>query len=156
MQIDLITVGQRQPSWINTGYEFYARRLNDDVRLVLKEVAAVKRTGANTAAVIKAKEAERIRKHLPKHPYIVVLDENGRAITTMELSHRVKHWLGLGQNIALVIGGADGLDDNIIDTADETLSLSPMTLPHALVRVLVAEQLYRAWSILKNHPYHRE
>jgi 23S rRNA (pseudouridine1915-N3)-methyltransferase len=156
VRIDLLAVGQRMPQWIEAGFHDYAKRLNDDIRLVLTEIPAVKRTTSTNPAMIRAREAERIRKHLKKNHHIVMLDESGWSCTTHQLSEKLGLWRTLGQNVTLIIGGADGLDDTFINEAHETISLSNLTLPHGLVRVVVAEQIYRAWSILKNHPYHRE
>ena len=144
------------PAWINAGFEEYAKRLSGDCRLTLTEIPAVKRSNANNSRIIRTKEAERIRQRLPGGNHIIALDEKGRQCTTQELSAALESWLAGGRDIGFIIGGADGLDETLIDEAGDRISLSKLTLPHGLVRVMLAEQIYRAWSMLKNHPYHRE
>lgn len=156
MLIDVIAVGRKMPAWINAGFEEYARRLSGDCRLKLTEIPAVKRSNANNPDIIRTKEAERIRQRIPKGNRTIALDEKGRQCTTRMLSDDLESWLAGGQDICCIIGGADGLDGTLIDEADGRLSLSKLTLPHGLVRVILAEQIYRAWSLLKNHPYHRD
>ncbi|MDX1519189.1 MAG: 23S rRNA (pseudouridine(1915)-N(3))-methyltransferase RlmH [Gammaproteobacteria bacterium] len=156
MKINLIAVGRKLPAWINSGYEEYAKRLTGECDLKLLEIAAVKRSNSVSPAKIKSIEAERIRKQIPAGSYVIALDENGKSCTTRALSEKFSGWLADGRNVTFIIGGADGLDDSLIEQSDEVLSLSELTLPHGLARILVAEQLYRAFSILKNHPYHRE
>ena len=125
------------------------------MRLELKAVKAEPR-GAKTAEQLMAAEAARIEAALPKGVRRVVLDERGQRVTTVQLAARMKTWLNDGRDVALLIGGPDGLDPAVKATADETLRLSELTLPHAFVRVLLAEALYRAWTVTINHPYHRE
>ncbi|TAJ91518.1 MAG: 23S rRNA (pseudouridine(1915)-N(3))-methyltransferase RlmH [Gammaproteobacteria bacterium] len=156
MQISLVAVGRKAPAWINEGFESYRKRITTPCRLRLIEVEAVRRTPALNTPKLLALEADRIRAALPKDIHVIALDERGREFGTRDLAGRIAEWARLGQDVACVIGGADGLDREFIKAADETWSLSCLTLPHALVRVLLAEQIYRACAILQNHPYHRE
>lgn len=144
------------PDWVDQAYEEYAKRICGECQLNLVPVAPIKRSNSNNPNSIKAKEAELISKKIPDNNHIVVLDENGKSHSTKSLSKKLSGWLAEGHDTSFIIGGADGLDASIINRANETLSLSAMTLPHGLARVMLAEQLYRALSILKNHPYHRE
>ena len=155
MKLLLVAVGQRQPAWAETAYDDFAKRFPPEMRLELKAVKAETR-GYKTAEQLMAAEAGRIEAALPKGVRRVVLDERGDRLTTMQLSARMKAWLHDGRDVALVIGGPDGLDAALKQSADETLRLSDLTLPHAFVRVLLAEALYRAWTVTINHPYHRE
>ena len=155
MQLLLVAVGQRMPAWVDAGFAEYARRMPPEMRLELREVKPEARAGNRTAASVMAVEAERIRAVLPRRARLVVLDERGRDLTTMQLATQLEEWRGGGEDVALVIGGADGLDPALKQSASLLLRLSSLTLPHGLARVLLAEQLYRAWSILQQHPYHR-
>ena len=155
MKLALVAVGQRQPAWAETAYEDFAKRFPPELRLELKAVKAEPR-GSKTAEQLMAAEAARIEAALPKGARRVVLDERGERLTTVQLAQRMKAWLNDGRDIALIVGGPDGLDAALKASADETLRLSDLTLPHAFVRVLLAEALYRAWTVTVNHPYHRE
>jgi 23S rRNA (pseudouridine1915-N3)-methyltransferase len=155
MKLWLVAVGQRQPAWADEAYAEFAKRFPPEMRLELKAVKAEPR-GAKTAEQLMAAEAARIEAALPKGVRRVVLDERGQRVTTVQLAARMKTWLNDGRDVALMIGGPDGLDPAVKATADETLRLSELTLPHAFVRVLLAEALYRAWTVTINHPYHRE
>ncbi|HLB30248.1 MAG TPA: 23S rRNA (pseudouridine(1915)-N(3))-methyltransferase RlmH [Gammaproteobacteria bacterium] len=156
MQISLVAVGRKAPAWINEGFESYRKRITTPCRLQLIEVESVRRTPALNTSKMLSLEADRIRAALPKGARVIALDERGREFSTRDLAGRIAEWANMGQDVACVIGGADGLEREFIAAADETWSLSCMTLPHALARVLLAEQIYRACSILMNHPYHRE
>lgn len=156
MKLWLIIVGQKQPDWIEAGYAEYARRMPRELTIQLVELKPEKRGGGKTAEQIMAAEKARILDALPRDCHLIALDERGARWSTMELSQQLKQWQQDGRDVALVIGGADGLDPEIKQCARQLLSLSPMTLPHGLARVLLAEQLYRAHTILQNHPYHRE
>jgi 23S rRNA (pseudouridine1915-N3)-methyltransferase len=151
----LAAVGQRQPSWAETAYDDFAKRFPPEMRLELKAVKAETR-GSKTAEQLMAAEAVRLEAALPKGVRRVVLDERGSRLTTVQLAARLAAWQQDGRDVALLVGGPDGLDPALKATADETLRLSDLTLPHAFVRVLLAEALYRAWTVLVNHPYHRE
>ena len=155
MKLFLVAVGQRQPAWADTAYDDFAKRFPPEMRLELKAVKAETR-GSKTAEQLMAAEATRLEAALPKGVRRVVLDERGDRLTTLQLSARMNAWMHDGRDVALVIGGPDGLDASLKQTADETLRLSDLTLPHAFVRVLLAEALYRAWTVMVNHPYHRE
>lgn len=144
------------PKWVTDGYQEYAKRLPKACQLKLIELPMAVRSKTATADMYKIEEAKRIVSAMPKGSRLVVLDEHGQAPTTMELSIKLDEWLGSGQDIALIVGGPDGLDQQLIQRAQWKWSLSNLTLPHPMVRILVAEQIYRAWSILNNHPYHRE
>lgn len=144
------------PHWVDQGYEAYAKRLPAECALRLFEVATAKRRkGVATDRLIEREGAE-MRAALPRGARVVALDERGALWTTRQLSGKLAGWLRGGQDVALLIGGPDGLSPGCRDSAQELWSLSPLTLPHALVRIVVAEQIYRAWSLLRGHPYHRE
>jgi len=156
MRLLLVAVGQRPPAWADTAYEDFAKRFPPELRLELKAIKAEPRGGGKTAAQMMAAEAQRIEAATPKGVRRVVLDERGTRLTTVQLADRLRFWLGDGRDVALLVGGPDGLDPALKATADETLRLSDLTLPHAFVRVLLAEAMYRAWSVTVGHPYHRE
>ena len=143
------------PSWVQQGYDEYAKRLPRECALVLKEVAPGKRGKNSDVARIVRDEGERMLAAIPQGAHIVTLDIPGKPWTTPELAHAMQRWLAGGQPVAILIGGPEGLADAAKDLAQESWSLSKLTFPHPLVRIIVAEQLYRAWSILNNHPYHR-
>jgi 23S rRNA (pseudouridine1915-N3)-methyltransferase len=155
MKLLLVAVGQRQPAWADTAYADFAKRFPPEMRLELKAVKAEPR-GAKTTAQLMSAEASRIEAALPRGVRRVALDEHGERVTTLALAERLKAWQRDGRDVALLIGGPDGLDASLKASADETLRLSELTLPHAFVRVLLAEALYRAWTVMVNHPYHRE
>ena len=155
MKLLLIAVGQRQPDWVDSAYAEFAKRFPPEMRLELKAVKAEPR-GSKTAEQLMAAEAARIDAAVPRGARRVVLDEHGTRLTTTHLAQRLTAWQHDGRDVALLIGGPDGLDAALKAGADETLRLSDLTLPHAFVRVLLAEALYRAWTVTINHPYHRE
>jgi len=155
MQLIVAAVGHKMPAWIEAGFQEYAKRMPPECRLVLKEIKPVDRAANKSADSVMAQERARIEAALPKTGRVIALDERGTAMTTLELSQQLSIWQQHGGDVSFVIGGADGLDAEFKQNADSLLRLSNMTLPHGLVRVMLAEQLYRAWSILKNHPYHR-
>ena len=155
MKLVLAAVGQRQPAWAEAAYEDFAKRFPPEMRLELKAVKAEPR-GSRTAEQLMAAEAARLEAALPKSVRRVVLDERGERLTTVQLAQRLQAWQRDGRDVAILIGGPDGLHPDLKASADETLRLSDLTLPHAFVRVLLAEALYRAWTVMVNHPYHRE
>jgi 23S rRNA (pseudouridine1915-N3)-methyltransferase len=155
MQLIVAAVGHKMPAWIEAGFQEYAKRMPPECRLVLKEIKPIDRAANKSAESVMAQERARIEAVLPKTGRVIALDERGTAMTTLELSQQLSIWQQHGGDVSFVIGGADGLDAEFKQNADSLLRLSNMTLPHGLVRVMLAEQLYRAWSILKNHPYHR-
>ncbi|MEO5771177.1 MAG: 23S rRNA (pseudouridine(1915)-N(3))-methyltransferase RlmH [Burkholderiaceae bacterium] len=159
MRLTLVAIGQRQPAWAEAAYDDFAKRFPPELKLELKALKAEPRTQGKTAAALMAAEAERIEAALQKlsrGTRRVVLDEHGTGRSSAQLAERLRFWLGDGRDVALIVGGPDGLDARLKASADETLRLSELTLPHALVRVLLAEALYRAWSLNAGHPYHRE
>ncbi len=155
MKLVVVAVGQRVPAWTQAAWDEYAKRFPPELRVELKAVKTEARA-SKTLATLLAAERERIAAAISPGSRVVALDEHGTALTTMALSQRLTQWQLGGDDVALVIGGPDGLDPAFKRAAHERIRLSDMTLPHAMVRVLLVEQLYRAWSINANHPYHRE
>ena len=155
MKLVLVAVGTRMPAWADAAFAEYAKRFPAEMRLELKAVKAEPRAGGG-AAQLMAAEAERIDAALPRGARRIALDERGERVTSAELAARLVAWQNDGRDAAIIAGGPDGLDATLKASCDETLRLSDLTLPHALVRVVVAEALYRAWSIDAGHPYHRE
>lgn len=156
MKLHVVAVGVRMPGWAEEAYGEFARRMPREMPMELIEVKAEARSAGKPMAALLAAEAVRLRAVLPARCRKVVLDEHGSDLTTQALARRMEKWLAGGEDIALLIGGPDGLDAALKQEAAETLRLSSLTLPHALARVLLAEALYRASSLLKGHPYHRE
>jgi len=155
MKLLVVAVGQRVPDWAATAWDDYAKRFPPELRLELKAVKTEPR-GSRTVDQLVAAERERIEAAIPRGTHVVALDERGTTLTTVALAARLKTWQLDAADVALVIGGPDGLDPAFRAAAHERIRLSDLTLPHAMVRVLLAEQLYRAWSINAGHPYHRE
>ncbi|TSA07635.1 MAG: 23S rRNA (pseudouridine(1915)-N(3))-methyltransferase RlmH [Comamonadaceae bacterium] len=155
MRLLVVAVGQRVPDWAQTAWDDYAKRFPHDLKLELRAVKTEPRA-SKTVAALYAAERSRIEGALPKGCRIVALDERGSTLTTQALAGKLQQWQLDGDDVALVIGGPDGLDPAFKQAAHERIRLSDLTLPHAMVRVLLVEQLYRAWSINANHPYHRE
>ncbi len=155
MKIHLIAVGNRMPPWVEQGYGEYAKRLPPECRLNLIEIASAKRGKNVDVSRLMRDEGQRILAALPKGCRVVALEVNGKSWSTEQLADQLEGWLQQGSDLALLVGGPDGLDPACRERADQLWSLSPLTLPHPLVRVVLAEQLYRAWTILQNHPYHR-
>ncbi len=155
MLIRIITVGVRMPAWVEAAVTDYSARMPAEFKLEWKEIKPEPRAASGNASLWKQREAQRIQASLPENALRIILDEHGRDLSTVQLSQRLAHWRESGRPVAILIGGADGLANELKALADEELRLSSLTLPHMLVRVLLAEQLFRAWSILANHPYHR-
>lgn len=155
MKVRVITVSQRQPDWVTAGTHEYARRLPREWAFEIVELKPAVRGAGTTVERAKATEADRIAAAVPKGATVVALDERGSAWSTAEVAQKLKLWARGGRDLAFVIGGADGLDDRVRQQAVATWSLSPATMPHGLVRVVLTEQLYRAWSLANGHPYHR-
>lgn len=155
MRLLIVAVGLRVPDWAQTAWDDYAKRFPHEIKVELKAVKTEPR-GSKTLDTLYAAERARMEAVIPKGCRIVVLDERGSNLTTMALAGRLKDWQLSGGDVALVIGGPDGIDPAFKQAAHERIRLSDMTLPHAFARVLLIEQLYRAWSINANHPYHRE
>ena len=156
MRITILSVGHRMPAWIQDGFHEYARRMPPEVRVELTEVKPEERGPGRSTDKAKALEGERILAALPQGASLLALDERGKSVSTQGLSVMLAEWMRDASHPAFAIGGADGLSDEVKARADKLVSLSALTLPHGLVRVLLAEQLYRAWSLLARHPYHRE
>jgi 23S rRNA (pseudouridine1915-N3)-methyltransferase len=155
MRLLVVAVGQRVPDWAQTAWYDYAKRFPPELRLELRAVKTEPRA-SKTLATLLAAERERIEAAIPKGARVVALDERGTPLKTLALAAKLKAWQLENDSVALVIGGPDGLDPAFRHAAHERIRLSDLTLPHAMVRVLLAEQLYRAWSINAGHPYHRE
>ena len=160
MLVRIVAVGQRMPAWVDAATADYLKRLPAEIRAELCAVKAeargsdARKPAANRALL--AREAQRIRAQLPERCHLVILDERGADLTTMAFAERLRAWQLQASPVAIVIGGPDGIDADLRAAARETLRLSSLTLPHGLARVLLAEQLYRAWSVNAQHPYHRE
>ncbi len=155
MQIHLITIGQKMPAWVKQGYDEYAKRMPKECELILKEIPAGKRGKNSDVKRITKEEGEKMLAALPKNCHVVTLDVPGQTWSTERLAETMQEWLDSGQNIALLVGGPEGLADSVKQIARQSWSLSKLTYPHPLVRIIVAEQIYRAWSIINHHPYHR-
>ena len=152
MRATLIAVGDRMPPWVTEGFAEYAKRLSRELPLQLVEVTAKTR---GDPARLKSDEGQAILAAIPKNAHVVALDGRGAAWSSEQLSEQLSRWRMLGKDIAFLIGGADGFATDVLKRAEQTWSLGPLTLPHPLVRIVLAEQLYRAISLLGNHPYHR-
>lgn len=155
MKLQIIAVGDKMPAWVETACADYLKRMPREARVELVELRPEKRAG-QPAERIKALEATRILEKLPKGARLIALDEHGLELDTKGLAAKMQVWLGEGRDVTLVIGGADGLAPELLERAEMKLALSRLTLPHGLARVLLAEQLYRAISLIQGHPYHRE
>ncbi|WP_144634666.1 23S rRNA (pseudouridine(1915)-N(3))-methyltransferase RlmH [Bordetella genomosp. 13] len=155
MKLFVLAVGTRMPGWVETAWDDYAKRLPSDCALELREIKPEPRTTGKTPVQMMAAEARRIEAALPSGALRLALDERGRDLTTMALSQQLEQWRSGGRDVAFLVGGPDGLDAALKASCDGLLRLSSLTLPHPMVRVLLAEQLYRAWAIMTNHPYHR-
>jgi 23S rRNA (pseudouridine1915-N3)-methyltransferase len=158
MKLRIVAVGHKMPAWINAGFAEYAQRMPHEARIELSEIKPATRAGSGDKLIRQwqALEAERICAALPARARKVVLDERGKSLTTAELAGRIERWKQDGGDVAFIIGGADGTSNALQQDADLLWSLSPLTLPHGLCRILLAEQLYRAISLTAGHPYHRE
>ena len=155
MKLVIVAVGQKVPDWAQTAYDDYAKRFPPELRVELKAVKTEPRA-SKTTETLWAAERQRIEAAIPRGARVVALDERGTTLTTQALAQQLRQWQLGGDDVALVIGGPDGLDPAFREGAHQRIRLSDLTLPHAMVRVLLIEQLYRAWSINANHPYHRE
>jgi 23S rRNA (pseudouridine1915-N3)-methyltransferase len=156
MKLLLVAVGQRQPAWADAAWDDFAKRFPPEMRLELKAVKAEPRSGGKTPMQCMAAEAQRLEAAIPRGAHRVLLSEFGVRRTTPSLAERVASWRNLGRDVVFLVGGPDGVDLRLQVTAEETLRLSDLTLPHAFARVLLAEALYRAWTLSTGHPYHRE
>ncbi|MDO8262644.1 MAG: 23S rRNA (pseudouridine(1915)-N(3))-methyltransferase RlmH [Gallionella sp.] len=156
MKLVIVSVGHKMPDWITTGFREYTKRMPREAQIVLLEIKPEPRTTGKTTVQIMEAEAQRIFAALPQNCLRIALDERGAQPTTRQIAAQMRDWMRDGRDVAFIIGGADGLHDMVKQTAQQLLALSALTLPHAFVRVLLAEQLYRAHSLMHNHPYHRE
>ncbi len=155
MRIRILAIGNKMPDWVTTGYQEYAKRLPPDYTLELIEIPAEKRTKQSNTQQIIEKEGKKLLAAIKPGNHVVALDVKGQAWSTEQLAKNLRTWHDNSNNVDMLIGGPDGLASECLKKANIKWSLSPLTLPHPLVRVLLAEQLYRAWSILQGHPYHR-
>lgn len=156
LRLSLITASNRQPEWVDAGADDYAKRLRGRCTLEIKVVPLARRTPTAPAERAIQDEGKRMLAAVPPGAHVVALLETGKPWSTKELARKLEGWMQLGAPVALLVGGPDGLSPECVARANERWSLSNLTLPHGLVRVVVAEGLYRAWSLLENHPYHRE
>ena len=156
MKLIIVSVGHKMPDWITVGFNEYTKRMPREARIELLEIKPEPRTIGKTTTQIMEAEAQRIHGALPQNCLRIALDERGIQPTTRQLAAQMQNWMREGRDIAFIIGGADGLHESVKQAAQQLLALSALTLPHAFVRVLLAEQLYRAHSLMHNHPYHRE
>jgi len=155
MKLIVAAVGARMPAWVNDAWQDYAKRMPPDCALELREIKPEARKSGKNAGQMMAAEARRIEAAIPVDCHRVALDERGKDLTTVQLASRLEYWRGLGTDVAFIIGGPDGLDPQLKQQCPEKIRLSSLTLPHPMVRVLLGEQLYRAWAIMTGHPYHR-
>ncbi len=155
MKLTIVALGHKMPAWVQTGFEEYAKRMPPEARIEMIELKPEDRSSKAIAKVLEL-EAQRINAAIPRHAERVVLDERGAPLTTVKLAEWMKAWMADGVSPCFIVGSADGLAPEIKQSAKKTLALSGCTLPHGMVRVMLAEQLYRAWSLMNNHPYHRE
>ncbi|MCF6767828.1 23S rRNA (pseudouridine(1915)-N(3))-methyltransferase RlmH [Thiotrichales bacterium 19S11-10] len=155
LKINLIALGTKMPQWVETGTDEYLKRLKGNIALKIKELPIAKRTKTTNKSIWLSQEAQSIDQQLGNNDYLITLDSQGKLHSTESLSDRLADWQSLGQDISIIIGGPDGIDQSIKNKASESISLSKMTFPHPLVRIVIVEQLYRALSILKGHPYHK-
>ena len=155
MRIKLISVGSKMPGWVEEGYKEYSRRLGQDIKLELVEIPLNRRSKGADVKRLQEKEASQMLAAVGQGDLVVTMEIKGKAWSTEQLADKMGDWLHSGRNVSLLVGGPEGLHSSCMTQADLRWSLSPLTLPHPMVRVIVAEQVYRAWSILQNHPYHK-
>lgn len=155
MQIYVLAVGDKPPSWVEAGVNQYTERMPRECKIQINTIATVKRSRSQAITQAQAQEQELLLKHTPNDSLRIALDEHGKSWTTMVLADKLENWLQISPVVTLYIGGPDGFTQDFLDQADFVWSLSTLTMPHMLVRVLLVEQLYRAWTIIQGHPYHR-
>jgi 23S rRNA (pseudouridine1915-N3)-methyltransferase len=155
MKLRIISVGHKMPSWVDVACGEYLKRMPRELQVDIIEIKPDKRADGKNSLVVQEAEAKRILEAAGKD-FLIACDERGQEITTLQLAEKMQYWQGMGRDVSIIIGGADGLDRNLKQQADFQWGLSKLTLPHAFVRVLLCEQLYRAYSVIQNHPYHRE
>lgn len=156
MKLIIASVGHKMPDWITAGYNEYAKRMPREAQISLLEIKPEPRTTGKTTMQIMESEAQRVFAALPQNCLRIALDEHGIQSTTKQFAAQMRDWMREGRDVAFIIGGADGLHESVKRAAQHLLALSALTLPHAVVRIILAEQLYRAYSLMRNHPYHRE
>jgi len=156
MRFTVLAVGGKMPAWVNQGVAQYQKRLPRELQLEWRDIPLARRGKDSKAEQLCAREGEQLIKSIPRGDRVIALDVGGKSLATPQLAQRLRDWQMSGDNISLLIGGPDGLSPQCLQRADERWSLSDLTLPHPLVRVLLSEQLYRAWTITVNHPYHRD
>lgn len=156
MQIQIVAVGNKMPTWVELACKEYLRRFPKDFKVNFVEISPLKRTKSSNLDKIKQEEGDKILASIPKGNQIIALEVLGKAWTTGDLAQQISSWKMDGRDVSLMIGGPEGLSNACKQAAEKFWSLSPLTLPHPMVRVIVAEALYRAWSVTENHPYHRE
>lgn len=155
MKLHIIAIGTKMPAWVQQGFGEYEKRLPKEWKPKLIEFAVAKRGKNNSVEQLKNSEADQILSAIPSNAYVVALDVLGKQVDTAGLSASMEKWQMLGQHVYIIIGGPDGLSARCLERSNEKLSLSRLTLPHPLVRIVLIEQLYRGWTILQNHPYHK-
>ncbi len=155
MKLNLLAVGTKMPTWVTEGYQQYAKRMPRECSLQLHEIAPAKRGKSGSASQWMREEGERLLVAIPNDHHVVALDVKGKTWSTEQLADQLQGWQQDGRDVSLIVGGPDGLSADCLQRANQTWSLSPLTFPHPLVRIIMAEQLYRAWTISQNHPYHR-
>ena len=156
MQFDLIAIGKRTPVWVDSAFNEYSKRLPKNINFNLIEIIPAKRCKNISSEKLRKIEEEKINESIANNSFVIALDEKGKSKNSRELSVELQKWIDNQQHVSILIGGADGLSSSIKNKANEIWSLSEMTLPHSLVRIIIIEQIYRAWSIISRHPYHRE
>ena len=156
MQFDLMAIGKRTPVWVDSAFNEYSKRLPKNINFNLIEITPAKRSKNISSEKLRKIEEEKINESIANNSFVIALDEKGKSKNSRELSIELQKWIDNQQHVSILIGGADGLSSSIKNKANEIWSLSEMTLPHSLVRIIIIEQIYRAWSIISRHPYHRE
>ena len=156
MRITVLAIGTRMPGWVEEAVQVYLQRLPRHIELKFQALPAAQRGGSMSADKQREKEGDAMLKALREPAHVIALDERGKSFSSREVAGQLENWLATQPNVVILIGGADGLADACRQRADQTWSLSALTLPHALVRVVLAEQIYRAWTLTQGHPYHRE
>jgi 23S rRNA (pseudouridine1915-N3)-methyltransferase len=156
MRLSIIAVGTKMPAWVDQGVKEYDRRMPRELKVQWREIPLIRRGKDTNAETLRQREGEKILKAIPAGDRLIALDVRGESWSTERLAEKLQSWQMSGDNFSLLIGGPDGLSRECLDRASQRWSLSDLTLPHPLVRILLAEQLYRAWTITANHPYHRE
>lgn len=155
MKLNLLAVGTKMPAWVTDGYQEYAKRMPRECSLQLHEIMPAKRGKSGSPSQWMREEGERLLAAIPDSHHVIALDVQGKSWSTEQLAGQLKNWMADGRDVSLIVGGPDGLTDECLQRANQRWSLSLLTLPHPLVRIVMSEQLYRAWTVLQNHPYHR-